>query len=597
MSHRLIEFHPEYVAMSTEMELYRDILYGGHDFVTKYVKPFRHEDTTAYNARLAITPSTEFARAAIMRVRNAIFQRMDAIRRNGGSRAYQEAIAGKNGGVDLRGSTMNYFMGMKVLTELVFMGRVGIYVDSPASAIPEEFRTLQDSKGQHAYVYPYASEDILNWDYYLRDNRVALKALLLRVRKPNRNTSQSYFARDEVVEYREYVHHAETDEVTLTVWDEDMASSVGPFPMEINEIPFVMPQLDAALTKSIAYHQIALTNLESADVNYAHRGNTIIWVEKYDPYSDPRDIVQAEFLDQPTGTTEDGTSEADTDRKRSDDRAKVTKIGSTDGLRIPTEVEFPQFVHPSSEPLKVSMEKQAMLKDDIERLVDLAVNNSKPRLASAESKRMDQEGLLAGLAAIGLVLEQAEREVGRIWSLYDEGDFIDVHYPQRYSLKSDEDRRKDTESIIKLGGTVADKTWRVESYKEAAIELFGGKVSDDTLDKMLVGIERTPWPTADYQVLKSDSEQGFVSSEGASEARGYPEGEAKKAQEERKERDAARLASQTPPDENLAARGVGDDPNNEAKLEKDESQSPENNPDGKRKTRGNDKGNRQERRQ
>jgi hypothetical protein len=62
----------------------------------------------------------------------AIFQRMRDITRRGGSQAYQRAVNGLNLGVDLRGNTMNGFLGIKVLTELLIMGRVGVYVDSPA---------------------------------------------------------------------------------------------------------------------------------------------------------------------------------------------------------------------------------------------------------------------------------------------------------------------------------------------------------------------------------------------------------------------------------------------------------------------------------
>ena len=46
-------------------------------------------------------------------------------------RRTSEAINGLNLGVDLRGNTMNGFLGIKVLTELLIMGRVGVYVDSP----------------------------------------------------------------------------------------------------------------------------------------------------------------------------------------------------------------------------------------------------------------------------------------------------------------------------------------------------------------------------------------------------------------------------------------------------------------------------------
>ena len=78
-----------------------------------------------------MTPIPKFAEAAINDIRNAIYQRMRDITRKGGSKAYQYAVNGNNLGVDHRGATMNAFIGVKVLTELLVMGRVGVFVDAP----------------------------------------------------------------------------------------------------------------------------------------------------------------------------------------------------------------------------------------------------------------------------------------------------------------------------------------------------------------------------------------------------------------------------------------------------------------------------------
>ena len=60
-----------------------------------------------------MTPIAAFAKGAIIDVQNAIFQRMADISRTGGSSEYQMVIAGKNGGVDREGSSMNHFIGQK----------------------------------------------------------------------------------------------------------------------------------------------------------------------------------------------------------------------------------------------------------------------------------------------------------------------------------------------------------------------------------------------------------------------------------------------------------------------------------------------------
>ena len=75
------------------------------------------------------------------------------------SLAYQNAVAGLNGGVDHRGSTMSVFLGIKVLSELLSMGKVGIYVDSPMDIGP----TLQDIQGITPYLYVFPIESIFSY--------------------------------------------------------------------------------------------------------------------------------------------------------------------------------------------------------------------------------------------------------------------------------------------------------------------------------------------------------------------------------------------------------------------------------------------------
>ena len=62
-------------------------------------------------------------RAPVNEIKNAIFQRLRDVVRRGGSDAYQAAVAGQNGGVDRRGSTMNAFIGMKVISDLLVHGQ------------------------------------------------------------------------------------------------------------------------------------------------------------------------------------------------------------------------------------------------------------------------------------------------------------------------------------------------------------------------------------------------------------------------------------------------------------------------------------------
>ena len=140
------------------------ITYNGGEYFRKlYLKKFsKREDDIDFNDRLEMTPIPAFARLAINDVRNSIFQRMRDITRRGGSSSYQSAVAGLNLGVDKRGLNMNAFLGVKVLTDLLIMGRVGVFVDAPALTGEVTLAQAQ-AQEQRPYLYYYPIEDILSW--------------------------------------------------------------------------------------------------------------------------------------------------------------------------------------------------------------------------------------------------------------------------------------------------------------------------------------------------------------------------------------------------------------------------------------------------
>src|SRR5690606_23205445 len=110
----------------------------------------------------------------------------------------------------------------------------------------------------------------------------------------------------------------------------------------------------------------------------------------------------------------DGTAATATKAKEHD-----LKVGVVHGRRYGKGLDRPGFIHPSSEPIKASMAKQDALKNDIRTLINLSLSNIKPKMASAESKSLDERGLEAGLSNIGLVLEHCERKIAHYWSLYE----------------------------------------------------------------------------------------------------------------------------------------------------------------------------------
>src|SRR5690606_13463244 len=115
--------------------------------------------------------------------------------------------------------------------------------------------------------------------------------------------------------------------------------------------------------------------------------------------------------------------------------------------RIPNTVDdMPEFIHPSPEPLKATIQKEEQLKDEIRLLINLSATNNKPKMASAESKEMDNKGLEAGLSAIALELARGEREIGFHLGAYESPKSPQqpqIKYPQRWDLQSDEDKLKE----------------------------------------------------------------------------------------------------------------------------------------------------------
>jgi len=123
---------PGFLASMSDWNKYRLTYSGGEEFRTQYLEQFTtREDTNEFKTRRNLTPIPTFAKAAVKDIRNALFQPMVDVIRRDGSDAYHRAVAGRDMGVDRRGSSMNAFIGQKVLEELLVMGKVGIFVDAP----------------------------------------------------------------------------------------------------------------------------------------------------------------------------------------------------------------------------------------------------------------------------------------------------------------------------------------------------------------------------------------------------------------------------------------------------------------------------------
>lgn len=561
--------HPEYQDLYDDWEKWRRTYESGDEYIEFYLERFSaREDNADFLARKNISYVPAFAKAAINDVKDAIFQRIADVSRGGGSQSYRQAVKGLNGGIDLAGTTMNNFIGTKVLPELLSMGKVGVFVDMPQ--IPGE--TLSDQQGVRPYIYHYPVEAILNWDVDVKNNRTYNKLLLLdtiyelcEITGLPKNTKKRYrymWVKDRKVN----VQFFDENSKAITRFGEE---GIDIIVLNIPKIPFVLFEITDSLLRDVANYQIALLNLASSDLLYSLKSNFPFYVEAFDPRV-------SNLFRRPVGkaivqTGEESTSIIQGGEREDAIAAKNQEInvGATHGRRIPKGLELPRFIHPSSEPLIASMKKQEQLEKEIRMLVKLAVTNLAPKMASAESKGYDERGLEAGLSAIGLALEQGERLIADYWQVYEKvsKEKPTVSYPQKYSLQSDKDRREEAKDLIDMAKEVPSVLYKKEAIKQAVSMSLGTKITNEKLEKIYKQID-----TADVVVnpeeLHRDIELGLIDPNAASKAKGYPEGSVDKAKQAHAER-VQRIA-----ESQMKARGVNelsgiDNASREEKMNKD----------------------------
>ena len=298
----------------------------------------------------------------------------------------------------------------------------------------------------------------------------------------------------------------------------------GAVELELSRIPFVLLDIGDCMIKDVVNHQIALLNLVSSDVNYALKSNFPFYVEQKDQRAGGQHLKQ--------GVNEDGTAStggqagADTD----------IKVGATQGRTYDKGMNAPAFINPSSEPLKASMDLQAKLEDDIRKLIHLAVAETANR-ATAESKAMDNQGLEAGLSYIGLVLEAAERQIAEFWAAYEERtpsqrNVATIKYPDRYSLKTDSDRIREAEDLVKLMYAVPGQKVKRELAKNIVLALLGGKISVGDIQSIFDEIDKAPYATSDPTTIIAAVQAGLCGEKTASMALGFNDDEHLQARED-----------------------------------------------------------------
>lgn len=546
--------HPEYDRNIGDWEKWRLVMAGGDDFNEEYIKKFsKRESNEDFRQRKELTPSACFAKAAVLEIKNSIFQRIVDVSRSSGPKTYLDSCAGELGGVDLKNSTMSAFLGSCVIEPLLAYKKVAVYVDSPDFGV-----SLKDKGNKHPYLYTYNAWDIRSWKH---DSTHELSSVLLRGYQlvEDQDTGLPIGIEEE---YR-LLKKLDSGKVLVRVYD---PYDVIKTEVELNlpKLPLRIIEISHSLLKDIANHQIALANLASSDFSYCAKANIPFYTEQVDnantPYIKAAQQQGREILDQgPDTTIADNAGLCSTQ----DSVKENIAIGATQGRQYGKGMERPGFIAPPTDPLKASMDRQEKWQNEVRQLVHLAVANQQPRSASKESKEMDNQGLEAGLSYIGLELQQAERDIAEIWALYEGSkERTTISYPKRWSLKTDKDINDELEVLGEIRDEIPSVTFQREITKQMARTKLQDKVSTETMSKILKEIDDAVATTADVETIKGLVTAGLLGEVEAARVLGIkdPEKQVKQAREDHAERAARILKAQTKPGStggsDPAARGV-----------------------------------------
>jgi len=573
--------HPLYVKMATQWHKWRLTYEAGDDFINEYLKLFSIRETLIdFQSRKDITYVPSFAKAAVNDIKNSIFSRIAEVTRKGGTTSYQSAITGKMGGVDLSGSTMNSFIGRKILPELLSMSKIGVYVDMPSKIGP----TLADNGDKHPYIYTYQIEDIMSWALAPADNVSVFKSVLLRDTiyitdtETNLPTNtiyrfrQLYLITDETGKQKVAIKFFDANGERIDLVGDIVPADTAPMILEINKIPLVIFEITNSLLCDACQYQVAHMNIASSDVAYIVSSNFPFYTEQFDPRTD------SPYTKQSQPTKVDPAAQQVNAILSVEEQQQLavnnTTVGSKMGRKYPKGVDRPGFIHPSPEPLNISIEKQREMKAEVRQLVNLAVADLQPTRQSAESKRQDQQGLESGLSYIGLELEHGENLIADYWAMYEGSEAKAViNYPSRYNLKTDSEMLDEAESKKKLALSIPSPTLRKIIAKDMALLIGAEDVDNDTLVAIEKEIDSAAVPLFDPSLIQRDVEDGVLSASSGANLRGYPKDDVIVAQQEQADRLARIQSAQNP-----AARGNPDgsaDPALAAQLEKLKSQNPD----------------------
>lgn len=519
-------FHPSYVCNVSKWLKWRLTYRGGEDFINTYLKKFSDRETDAdYSRRRQTSYCPAFAKAAINDIKNAIFQRINDVSRVGGAGSFQTAVAGDMGGVDRLGSSMASFIGEQILPELLSMQSVGVYVDMPAAV-----GSSRADDSAIPYAYTYRVEQILSWAFAGPGNPSEFSSLLLKDEIDVVDKTTGLPTGKETRFRHLYLVQTENGQRVAVRFYNVKGESISVAKiLQINAIPFSWPKLSVGLLEDAADYQIALLNLASSDLLYALKSNYPFYTEQYDPRAASKHHT-IEPLPEQAATVQAIQSTPTTTEK------ETVETGVGQGRRYPIGAERPGFISPSAEPLRVSIEKQEKLKEEIRLLVNLALSNLTRATASTDSKMFDERGLEAGLSYIGLVLQRCENQISQYWHSYLREPATKIIYPKKYHLTETAEDVEADKHLLKLGLAVSSPVFKKRVAKILVERNVGHRVTSDELKQIASELDKTETALVDSEIIDKDVDAGVLAPDDAARLRGYPADTSEKAQKYHTER-------------------------------------------------------------
>jgi hypothetical protein len=569
--------HPHFIANEMNWLKWRLTALGGTEFLRHYlVKYSKLEGDEDFAIRKKISYVAAFAKKGLNKIRNAVFKRMVDIVRSGGPRSYQDACSVKDvRGVDLQGSSMTAYLAREVLPEMLSMSKVGVYVDMPPLPGP----TVADKGDRRPYLYTYRAEHIRSWAVNRNGDPSEFVAVLLEDSDYNCDDKWELLPYEMVTSYRYVWIDRETGLVNVKFYNQDYDEKgsaywveSAPIELSIRKIPFVVFNISDSLLADAADYQIALLNLNSADLGFALKANYPVYTEQVDWRSESPHLKTATLANTQSSSWDMMSSQVTVNA----DQIRQIRLGAMGGRQYPANMERPGFIHPSSEPMVASMAKEEQMKREMDELITHSLSTLSPTQEAQRST--DEDDQTAGLHYIGLALETGERKLAEFWAMYDGGEPAKINYPTDYTLTTEEERQQRATFYKDMIPHIPSKTGQREVAARMVKTMLEGSSDPKDIEKAIREVKEATVIFSDPEGVKTDLEQALVTRKLASKIRGYPEGEAEGAQKEYEERLKLIAVSQSPGGgtgklvDDGAARGTGGADPTSGKQEKTASQ-------------------------